>query len=58
MTGIGGKCYINNLGDKPPSTKRPRFSNEAQKKKMISRLGYKNQMIIGMTEKYKFIGII
>ena len=34
LTDIGGKCYINNLGYKPSSTKRPRFSKEAQNKRI------------------------
>ena len=46
---------MNNIGDKYPSMKRQSLSKEAQKK--VSRLGYKNQIIIGMTEKYKCIGI-
>ena len=31
-TDIGGKVYINIIGDKPPSMKRPRLSKEEQKK--------------------------
>ena len=53
---IGVKFYINNIRDKPTPTKRPIYIKEAQKN-MKSRLGYENQMIIGMTVKYKFIGM-
>ena len=56
LTYIGVKCYINNLRDKPPPIKRPILIKETQNN-MKSRICYENQMIIGMTVKYRFIGI-
>ena len=56
FTDIGRKYYINILRDKTPPINMPILIQEAHAN-MISRLGYKNRMIIGMTGKLKFIGI-